>query len=237
MGASRVTVRSPSIFAAALLALATLVTPALSSAQQASEGDPRTPADEEVPGSRTRYAWGEGASSGTAPSGPAARRFARIFGSVGAGASLRLYYDPDPSNLGQDLLAPVYAQLRGGYFLESEGDLQHGFGLGIATNLTPDPLNIETGFYSLGQWTFAPSYFLRVWFAEEVQLLASFGVPIGISGDYQSIGLELSIGVIYKFLAGFGIYAQVTPSLYFAAFVQPLLSLDIGLVFDYEVLP
>ena len=225
---------TPSLLAAALLALATLATPLLAQAQ----AEPRTPADEEVPGQRTRYAWGEGgAAQGGAESGPAVRRYARIYGAIGAGASLRLFYDPD--TLSQDLLAPVYLQLRGAYFLETDGDLQHGIGLGIATNLTIDPPNpdVANGFYELGQWTLAPAYFLRIWVDDALQLLASFAVPFGLSGSYNTVGLELAFGLVYKFLAGFGIYAQLTFSTYFASFVQPMLSLDAGLVFDYEVLP
>ena len=72
---------------------------------------------------------------------------------------------------------------------------------------------------------------------DALQLLGSFAVPFGLSGSYNTVGLELAFGVVYKFLAGFGIYGQLTFSTYFASFVQPMLSLDLGLVFDYEVLP
>ncbi len=198
---------------------------------------PDESSDEEVvPGQGPRYAWGEG-NAEAGPARPAARRFARIFGTLGAGASIRLFYDPDV--LRQELLAPVYLQVRAGYFFEGDGDLQHGVGLGIATNLTLDPPDesIADGFLAAGQWTIAPSYFLRVWLADEVQILGSFGVPIGLSGTYQTFGLELAGGIVYKFLAGVGIYAHITLSTYFASFVQPLLSGDLGIVLDYEVLP
>lgn len=219
----------------ALAVVALAVVPSIAAAQD-------TPSehhdDEVVPGQGRRYAWGEGGGgSEDGSSRPAARRFAHIFGTVGAGGSLRLYYDDQA--LHQDLAAPVYLQLRAGYFFEGDGDLQHGVGLGIATNLTADPtdLSYADGFFELGQWTLAPSYYLRVWIDDAFQILGSFGVPLGISGTYQTIGLELAGGVIYEFLAGFGIYAHITFSTYFAAFVQPMLSGDLGLVFDYEVLP
>ncbi|MBX7195913.1 MAG: hypothetical protein K1X94_27915 [Sandaracinaceae bacterium] len=192
--------------------------------------------DEAVP-TQGRYAWGQGGPSEAASSGPAVHRFARIFGSLGAGGSLRLFYDPD--TLHQDLAAPAYLQLRAGYFFEGDGDLQHGVGLGVATNVTPDPTDLAyaDGFLELGQWTLAPTYFLRIWVSDDLQVLGSFGVPIGLSGTYQTVGLELAGGVVYKFLAGFGIYAHITFSTYFASFVQPMLSGDAGLVLDYEVLP
>jgi hypothetical protein len=194
--------------------------------------------DEAVPGQgRGGYAWGQGGSDGSQPSGPETHRFSRVFGSLGAGASLRLFYDPDA--LRQDLAGPVYLQLRVGYFFEGEGDLQHGLGLGISPNVTADPtdLSYADGFLEFGQWTLAPSYLLRAWLSDEVQILASFGVPFGLSGTYQSLGLELAGGFVYKFLAGLGVYAHVTFSTYFASFVQPMLSADAGVVLDYEVLP
>jgi hypothetical protein len=97
--------------------------------------------------------------------------------------------------LRQDLAGPVYLQLRVGYFFEGEGDLQHGLGLGISPNVTADPtdLSYADGFLEFGQWTLAPSYLLRAWLSDEVQILASFGVPFGLSGTYQSLGLELAV--------------------------------------------
>lgn len=217
----------------ALLALALVSTPLSVSAQDT----PDESEDEVVPGQGQRYAWGSGGADSSSVSVPAAHRFSQIFGSIGAGASLRLYYDPDV--LRQDLAAPVYLQLRLGYFFEGDGDLQHGVGLGLAPNVTIDPPDpsVADGFLEFGQWTLAPTYFLRIWIDDAFQVLASFGVPIGLSGTYQTFGLELAGGIIYEFLAGFGIYAHVTVSTYFASFVQPLLSGDLGLVFDYEVLP
>lgn len=182
------------------------------------------------------YAWEEGGDLPPVASS-AAHRDAFVWGTIGAGGTMRLYYDPDL--LHQDIAAPVYLQLRGAYFFDGEGDLQHGVGLGIATNLTPDPtdLAVADGFYELGQWTFAPSYFLRVWIDDALQVQAHVGLPLGLSGAYQTVGVELGGGVQYKFLSGFGIYADVLFSTYFALFAQPMLSADLGLVFDYEVLP
>jgi hypothetical protein len=206
-----------------------------------AQTDPTTPADEEVPGqTRSRYAWGEGGGGGGGATQPSVHRFARVFGSLGAGVSMRLYYDdrsPGEGGLGQEFLAPAYLQLRGGYFLEGDGDLQHGFGLGLSTTLMDDPPNYDVGFYAFSQWTVTPTYYLRIWLSDEVQLLTQVGVPIALSGTYQAFGVELGAGLLYKFLAGFGIYAQVTFSGYFAQFFQPLLSIDAGLAIDYEVLP
>lgn len=222
----------------ALCALCALASPWVASGSALAQSTPDESGDEErVPG-QGGYAWGgSGDQGGSQASGPATHRFAHVFGSLGAGGTLRLFYDPD--TLHQDLAAPFYLQIRGGYFFEGDGDLQHGVGLGIAANITPDPTDLAyaDGFFEFGQWTLAPSYLLRVWLSDEAQIMGSFGVPIALSGTYQSIGLELGGGFVYKFLAGFGIYAHITISTYFASFVQPMLSGDAGFVLDYEVLP
>lgn len=218
----------------ALLASILAAAPSVTLAQD----EPSTPADEEIPGQTRRYAWGAGDGGGTAQA--AVHRFARIFASLGVGISTRLYYDerpPGEGGLGQALIAPAYLQLRGGYFLEGDGDFQHGIGLGIATNLMDDPPNYDVGFFAMTQWTLAPTYLLRIWLGDEAQLMAHVGLPIALSGSYQSIGLELGVGILYKFLAGFGLYAQLTASGYFASFFQPLISLDGGVAIDYEMLP
>jgi hypothetical protein len=230
----------PTLSAGFLIRAASLVsllaaTPSVSLAQD----EPPTRADEEIPGQTRRYAWGEG---GHAPGSaqPATHRYARIFASVGGGVSLRLYYDdrsPAEGGLGQALLAPAYLQLRGAYFLEGDGDLQHGVGLGISTTLMDDPPSYDVGFFALTQWTLAPTYFLRVWLGDETQLMGHVGLPIALSSSYQSLGVEVGFGMLYKFLSGFGVYAQLTASLYFASFPQPLISLDAGIAIDYEVLP
>lgn len=225
---------SASLLALLALGAVSFVLPSSSLAQST----PDESLDEEVVPGQRGYAWGGGGSDGgSQASGPATHRFAHAFGSLGAGGTLRLFYDPD--TLHQDLAAPVYLQLRFGYFFEGDGDIQHGVGLGIAPNVTADPTDLAyaDGFFEFGQWTLAPSYLLRVWLSDEAQIMGSFGLPIALSGTYQSFGLELGGGIVYKFLAGFGIYAHVTFSTYFASFVQPMLSGDAGLVLDYEVLP
>jgi hypothetical protein len=224
---------------APLLAVLALTTTTFTlSGSALAQSTPDESLDEEVVPGQGGYAWGSGGGDqGSQASGPATHRFAHIFGSLGAGGTLRLFYDPD--TLRQDLAAPVYLQIRAGYFFEGDGDLQHGVGLGIAPNVTADPtdLSYADGFFEFGQWTLAPSYYLRVWLSDEAQIMGSFGLPIALSGTYQSLGLELGGGIVYKFLAGFGLYAHVTFSTYFASFVQPMLSGDAGLVLDYEVLP
>ncbi|MDW8247101.1 MAG: hypothetical protein RMJ84_11035 [Sandaracinaceae bacterium] len=162
-------------------------------------------------------------------------RFPQVFVSLGGGVTLRLIYD-EPE-LYQDKMAPPYVQLRGAYFFRGAGSFQHGLGLGVATNLLPDPPNtsIAAGFNEFGQWTLAPSYFARLWLSEEAQVFGAVGVPLALSLLYQVAGLELSVGLIYKFLNGMGLYLATVPSLYFGLFVQPLVSVDAGLLIDYEI--
>lgn len=233
--------KSPPLLALAAAAMLSFA-PVHALAQEAPpEEEATAPSDREVAGqARQGYAWGGSEEGPSGPAAPPSHRYARIFASLGAGISFRLYYDdypPQNGGLGQSPIAPAYLQLRGAYFFEGDGDFQHGVGLGLATNLMADPPEYEVGFNALAQWTLAPTYSVRYWAADEVQLIGSFGVPFALSNIYQSIGLELTLGGIFKIFSGAGLYANVVVSTYFASFVNPLISLDAGLVFDYELLP
>lgn len=184
------------------------------------------------------YAWGESSTDvpAAAPA-PPAHRYARIFGTVGAGGTVRiLQYEA----LGQSRFAPVYLQLRAGYFFDGDGDVQHGIGLGISTNLAADgqvdTAGLILGIDPLTTWTFTPQYLLRIWFGDWVQLVGRVGVSATAS-TLPNLGFEVGIGPVIKFLSGFGIYADVSFSGYFANDFHPLVSLEGGLVFDYEILP
>src|SRR5690606_8033089 len=92
--------------------------------------------DEELLGGRSArggggdYAWGEG-SRRAEPEDPL-----RIMAFLGAGAGFRLVRNIDPEFL-QEFVAPGYLDLAAAAFFPG-GDIRHGVGLGISTNLTPD---------------------------------------------------------------------------------------------------
>ena len=74
-------------------------------------------------------------------------------------------------------------------------------------------------------------------------LLGRFGIPIILEPDLSG-GLEAAVGVAYMITAGIGVQSELVGSLYYGAATQdrsvttiPVLSAQLGLFIDYEVLP
>ena len=120
-----------------------------------------------------------------------------------------------------------------------------GAGLGVASNLSPEG-TVGLGIDPFGQWVLSPTYFLRYWFDQWFQLMGHFSVPLAVTnvtGTQSSVdfnwGLEVQLGVVFKFLTGLGVYAGASVASWFAGdgMVWPTVSFEGGLVFDYEVLP
>ncbi len=217
-------------------------------AQEPVEGE--APEREEAGHSRGGYAWGEEREDLTSTTS-AYHRFGHAFVSLGAGGTIRIlaYADVcDDRVPGREgcRFSPPYLQLRGGWFFEGDGDIQHGVGLGVASNLSPDGTT-GLGIDPFTQWVLSPSYFFRYHFSPWFQLMAHFGVPMAISnvtGAGQSAtdfnwGFELQVGGVFKFLTGLGVYAAANVTTWFAGvdMVWPTLSFEGGLMFEYEVLP
>jgi opacity protein-like surface antigen len=221
-----------SIVLAGACAFGALLAPTLAHAQSDAE---------RAGHSRGGYAWGQEHHEDSGPSGPVAHHYGRGFLSAGVGGTVRMLQYLD---LSQDRLAPPYLQFRGGYFFESDGMLQHGVVLGVATPMTGDGASGASGLDGFTQWTLAPAYALRIipegdlgdWF----QAYGRFGVPISL-GPQFSWGLELAIGAQLKPWDGFGFYGEIDLSNYFANspdVAHPLISFEIGLVLDLpEILP
>ncbi len=238
MSASRRSLLAPALALAALCSILQVSTKA--SAQSAAESE--AAAEERAGRARGGYAWGESSTDDVpTTSGASAHRFGRVFGTVGAGATVRiLEYQP----LAQSRIAPPYLQLRAGYFFEGDGDVQHGIGLGIATNLTidggADTGDSINGLDPLTAWTFAPQYLLRGWFGDWFQLIGRVGVAVTASA-LPNWGFEVGVHPLLKILSGFGFYVDVSFSMYFSGEpsyeIHPLISFEGGLAFDYELLP
>ena len=199
--------------------------------------------------SRGGYAWGEEHHEDTGGgSGPAAHHYGRGYVSVGVGGTVRILQYLD---LVQDRLAPPYLQVRGGYFFEGDGLVQHGVVLGIATAMAGDGSSCvmcadpnAIGIDPFSQWTFAPAYAVRLipegdlgdWF----QATGRFGVPLSVGYQF-SWGLELAVGAQLKPWDGFGFYGEIDYSMYFANDpdnFHPLISFEIDILLDLpEVLP
>jgi hypothetical protein len=69
------------------------------------------------------------------------------------------------------------------------------------------------------------------------------GVPIVIQPDLNA-GLELGLGATWLWRAGLGLNAELVGDLFYGAATMdrtvstiPILSLQVGVAFDYEVLP
>jgi hypothetical protein len=192
------------------------------------------------------YAWGDSSTDDVpSSSGPATHRYARVFGTVGAGITIRIL---EIQPLGQSRLAPAYLQLRGGYFFEGDGDVQHGIGLGIATNLQvdgePDVITttgtIIQGIDPLSTWTLTPQYLLRAWFGDWFQLIGRVGVSV-TAATLPNWGFEVGVHPLLKILSGLGFYADVSFSMFFSGEpdyqVHPLISIEGGVAIDFELLP
>jgi hypothetical protein len=233
-----------------VLALA-LALPAPAAAQEASS----LLEHERAGRSRSGYAWGEPApddeptrEEARAPT----RRFHHVFASLGVGGTLRTIVHIDvcnPNTPGFEgcFFSPPYLQLRGTFFFEDVGDIQHGVTLGIATNLNGDGLRTD-GIDPLTQWVLSPAYVLRGILSEWFQVMGHVGIPLAFAGVSGSAarsdtafnwGFEVQATAVLKFLAGLGVYVAGNASLWFAgtSSVWPTLSLEAGLVFEYEVLP
>ena len=235
-------------FGALLAALVTYAAPA--SAQETPGSAPVE--EEEVGTSRGGYAWGEAPpeEGGGGESGPVYRRYGTAFANLGFGGTIRmLVYASQCPTEDTCRFAPPYLHLAGGYMFETDSILQHGVGLGVATNLSGEGSTTE-GVDAGGQWVLTPRYYARVWLDDWFQIRGSFGVPLAISalttgfgesaGTAFNWGLELQADVIFKFLTGLGVYLGVNVATWFGSDefpVWPTLSIEGGLVFDYEVLP
>lgn len=173
----------------------------------------------------------------------------RVIAFLGAGVGFRPVRNLD---FNQDFMAPPFLDLGAAVFLPG-GDLRHGFGLGITTSLANDS-QVFGSVAAFGQWGFTPSYHLVVPLRrlmpdlehDWLHIQGRVGLPLVFSGEYGggsgvdvSLGAEVAAALHFKFLAGLGLYAELTGAIYGGsnATVHPVLAADFGFLFDYEVLP
>lgn len=193
------------------------------------------------------YAWGEGGGeSSVRPT--LSEDPLRIQAWAGAGVGFRPLRNIDPAFL-QDFLAPPYVDFGAAVYFPGM-EYHHGVGLNVSTGLMVD--TAELAEVNAGaQWAFTPAYQILLPFqrllgmdSDMLQLQGHVGIPIVItatnhSGTAVSVGLELGVGFQFKFLAGIGLYAEVQADIYGGSndTVHPIIAVDGGLLFDYEVLP
>jgi hypothetical protein len=149
------------------------------------------------------------------------------------GAPLRVTRNVD---FDQDAIAPVFVDALFGYTLWTRG-WQHGLGLGASLNMTDEGGFTEpVGFAD--QLVLMPAYLGYHALNDDFALLGHLGVPI-VLGDTSTAGVELALGGGYRWLAGVLAYAEVGSSMFIGAgtTANVLVSLEVGFMLDYEVLP
>ncbi|HVW28971.1 MAG TPA: hypothetical protein VHC69_26585 [Polyangiaceae bacterium] len=93
------------------------------------------------------------------------------------------------------------------------------------------------------QEVITPSYLLLLRPVPRWALLGRAGLPVVVEPD-ANVGFEIAGGGVFYVTTGLGITASLVGSLFFSAATQssarpaiPILSMELGAVYDYEVLP
>jgi hypothetical protein len=155
----------------------------------------------------------------------------RLLGYAAIGVPLRLTVD---SALGQDRVAPAFADVLVGYALPG-GQFRHGFGLGLSWNMGHDG-GYTTPVYAADQFVLMPAYLAHYTLNPDVFALGHVGVPILVRGG-SSAGVEIGALLAYRVLAGLGVFGAVNLDGFVAESFNLLASFEVGVVVDYEVLP
>jgi hypothetical protein len=110
--------------------------------------------------------------------------------------------------------------------------LQHGVSFHVSFALTGIPQEVVTPSY-VALYRFPPRFFAY----------GRAGLPIILEPD-ANVGYELALGGAYLVVAGIGATAEVVGDLFYGAATQdqavttiPVLSFQLGVLFDFEVLP
>jgi hypothetical protein len=160
-----------------------------------------------------------------------------FFGGLAVGRGIRF---DNPYRLRTELgttaeslsLTATYLDVYVGAAAFATGILSHGIAVHGSFALDGIPQEVVT-----------PSYVLRVRPAPRWGVVGRAGVPIVVEPDL-SAGLEAALGGVFYVTAGVGITASVVGSLFFGAATLdtartsiPILSLEGGAVYEFEVLP
>lgn len=168
---------------------------------------------------------------------PAEGTYVHLFGALAIGRGLRFnnpYRLETP--LGDDAeslsLTATYLDLSASATLGDAEGFQHGASVHLSAALDGVPQEVATPSYVL-VYPFPPSFFLY----------GRAGLPIVIEPD-TNVGYELAAGGAWLVTAGLGATAELVGDLFYGAATQeksvtviPVLSLQIGVIVDYEILP
>lgn len=157
----------------------------------------------------------------------------RLMGLLSVGAPLRLTRRAD---LGQQTFAPPFIDVSGVLLLPGQGHFRHGPVLGLSANMLDDG-----GFYApvdpFTQWVALIGYGATYAWGQDLFALAHLGMPFDL-GASGSVGMELSVALAYRVLAGIGGFTALSADLFGAeGGVSAISALEVGVFIDYEVLP
>lgn len=169
---------------------------------------------------------------------------ARIVLTAGGGSSIRIVQDLDFS---QDRFAPAFIDLFGAFVLGGNDLWRHGFGLGLSTNLSGDG-DQSQGVDGGNQLGIAPAYMAYFRLGWDLVVMGKAGLPmvVHVGGDTGGVvpGLEVGGSAAYFLTAGAGLYGELSVTTFLggeagdrSVTVHPIASAEIGVIFDYEVLP
>lgn len=177
------------------------------------------------------------AESGDAILAPAAGDYMHFMGALAVGRGIRFnnpYRLATP--LGDDAeslsLTQTYldASLTGTF--GNPVGLQHGGSVHMSFALAGVPQEVAT-----------PSYVALLRFPPRLIAYGRFGLPVILEPD-PNLGYELGLGGVYLVTAGIGVTSELVFDVFYGAATQdqaittiPVLSLQIGVAVDYEVLP
>jgi len=164
-------------------------------------------------------------------------RYARVFGTVAMGRGLR-FNNPYrlSTQLGDDAeslsLTATYLDLSLNLGFGSPNGLQHGGSLHYATSVE-----------GVGQQIVTPSYVAMFRGDLPTLIYGRLGLPIIVTPDVN-MGGELAAGLACFFTGALGVTGELVFDLFYGAATHevdvstiPVLSLQLGMILDYEILP
>lgn len=168
---------------------------------------------------------------------PADGTYAHLFGTLSIGRGIRFnnpYRLATPMGDDAESLSwtATYVDLAASALLGNPEGLQHGVSLHLSAALDGVPQEVFTPSY-IAAYALPPSFFVY----------GRAGLPIVVEPD-TNVGYELAFGGAWLVTAGLGVTSELVGDLFYGAATQeksvsmiPVLSLQIGVIVDYEILP
>jgi hypothetical protein len=179
----------------------------------------------------------DGVSESLTPASDPARGYSHFFGNVSVGRGLRLnnpYRLATPLGDGSRSLSAIatYLDLGAGFALGPPDGIEHGARLALGVALDGIPQEVLT-----------PSYCALLHVFSAGWLRARLGIPVVLEPDLN-VGLELGLGATWLWTRSFGLELELVGDGYYGAATYEhratlieTVAIQLGVAFDYEVLP